>query len=128
MPLLLFDGDCRFCTAVVDWLVPRLERRARMMPWQQADLGVLGLTRDQASRLVWWIEPSGARFAGHLAVAKALEACGQPWNRIGALLEMPAIRGLAAAGYRAVARIRHRLPGTEPANRRGARASRTGAA
>lgn len=128
VPLLLFDGDCGFCTAVVDWLASRLGRRARALPWQHADLGGLGLERDEAADAVWWIEPAGDRFRGHRAVAKALEACGAPWSLAGSLLEKPGIRRLAAAGYGVVSRNRHRLPGTQPANRRGADTPPTGAA
>lgn len=115
MPVLLFDGSCGFCTALVHWLDPRLERRTRLLPWQAADLQALSLTEDEARRSVWWIEPGGPRFHSEAAVAQALIACRGIWRRIGLALQAPGIRTLAAVCYRLVARMRHRLPGTAPA-------------
>lgn len=115
MPVLVFDGECGFCTACIEWLAPRLERRTRFLPWQEIDLGAFGLTEADARRSVWWIEPSGERYHSAAAVAHALISCRSFWRRLGVLLLAPGARTLAALGYRAVARIRHRLPGTTPA-------------
>lgn len=114
-PLLLFDGACGFCTACVDWLAPRLARRTRILPWQEAGLEELGLARDDAAATVWWIEPDGARFAGAEAVAQALLSCRDPWPRLGRALLLPGIRHLAHPGYAFVARLRGHLPGVQPA-------------
>jgi predicted DCC family thiol-disulfide oxidoreductase YuxK len=115
LPLLLFDGECRFCSACIEWLASRLERRTRLLPWQAADLDALGVTEREARRTVWWIEPSGERFPSAQAVARALIACGSGWRRLGLLLLTPGIRTLGDAAYYGIARIRHRLPGTTPA-------------
>jgi len=119
LPILLFDGNCRFCTGCVDWLERRLVRRTRLLPWQEADLAALGVTREEARRAVWWIEPSGRTAGAARAVAAALQACRRPWPLLGAFLDLPGVRWLAAIGYRAVARSRHRLPGPVAACKRG---------
>jgi predicted DCC family thiol-disulfide oxidoreductase YuxK len=115
LPVLIFDGECGFCTACTEWLAPRLERRTRFLPWQEVDLAAFGLTEADARRTVWWIEPSGERYPSARAVAHALIACRSFWRRIGLLLLAPGVRTLAAIGYRLVSRIRRRLPGTTPA-------------
>jgi predicted DCC family thiol-disulfide oxidoreductase YuxK len=115
MPTLLFDGACGFCTAAVYWIDTRLERRTRLVPWQEAPLADYGLAPEEARRTVWWIEPSGERFHSEQAVARALGSCAPRWQRLGRLLRAPGIRRLARTGYRLVARFRHRLPGTTPA-------------
>lgn len=117
-PLLLFDGDCGFCTACVEWLAARMVRRARMLPWQRADLAALGLSRAEAEKVVWWIEPDGRRLAGARAMARALEACRPPWRAVGRGLRAPGARRVADGAYALVSRARGRLPGTRPACRR----------
>lgn len=113
--MLLFDGECGFCTACAEWLCQRLERPARLVPWQWIDPQDYGLTREQTAEAVWWVEPSGRRFSGHRAVGRALLACRQPWRSLGHLFSVPGIRKLGDAVYPAVARRRAHLPGTTPA-------------
>jgi predicted DCC family thiol-disulfide oxidoreductase YuxK len=115
--LLVFDGECGFCTAAVDWLARHLERPTCLVPWQQLQPGLLGLSEEDLRRSVWWIEPTGERFHSERAVAHALIACGRGWRRLGLLLLAPGVHALAAVGYRLVARVRRRLPGTIPACR-----------
>lgn len=49
------------------------------------------------------------------AIAAMLGAVGPPWRIAGRALLLPGVSRLAAAGYRLVARNRHRLPGGTPA-------------
>jgi len=115
MAFLLFDGTCGFCTAAAVWLERRFARRVHTIPWQQADLRALGLTRDEADRSVWWVEPPRRRFASACAIAHALRACRPPWPRVGRALLVPGVRALAELAYHAVSRVRHWLPGRTPA-------------
>jgi predicted DCC family thiol-disulfide oxidoreductase YuxK len=118
MPVLLFDGECGFCTAAVEWLARRLERRTRLLAWQRADLAACGVSREQAAASVWWIEPGGAHWHGAAAAAHALASCRPPWKQLGHALLAPGLRRAAAAAYWLVARVRRWLPGTTPACRR----------
>jgi len=92
-PLLVFDGDCSFCTssarAAQRWL--RLEH---VEPWQFLDLDELGLAQP-AER----------------AVIAALRHAGGFWAVIGGLMNLPGIRQVAGIVYRIVAKYRHRMPG-----------------
>lgn len=113
-PVLLYDGTCRFCAALVQWLRPRLVTHVELVPWQRADLVSLGVDREQARAFVWWIDGDGHRLRGHRAAARALTWCRKPWPRVGRMLGWTWLGPLAALGYRLVSAIRHVLPGREP--------------
>lgn len=127
-PLLVFDGDCGFCTATVRWLSARLKEPVEVVPWQALEIGELGLSEQDVTRYVWWLEPRPERRSGeggmlrekgHRAAGRALIACRGPWPLVGGLLLLPPpFSWLWAAGYRLVARYRGYLPGTTPACRR----------
>ncbi len=56
LPLLVYDGDCGFCTRTVE-LALRMKVACRAVPWQQADLAALGLTEAEVTEKVWWVDP-----------------------------------------------------------------------
>lgn len=111
VPLLVYDGDCAFCTRAVAVALRRIRVVCHAVPWQQVDLAGLGLTPEEAAEVVWWVEPGVRKVSGHRAVAAALRH-GRPALRpLGRLLEAPLVGNVAAAGYDLVARNRYRLPG-----------------
>ncbi len=113
--MLVFDGDCAFCTSCAR-LLERIGPQADVVAWQAADLDELGLTAAQAAEAVRWVEADGTIRTGHEALAAALgSATGPAWRVFGRALVLPGVSPLAAAGYRLVARNRHRLPGGTPA-------------
>lgn len=114
LPLLVYDGDCGFCTRSVE-LALRMKVACRAVPWQQADLAALGLTQEQVTEKVWWVEPGGAKVSGHRAVAAALRHATPALRPLGALLDAAPLAPVASAGYDLVARNRHRLPGSTAA-------------
>lgn len=118
LPVLVYDGECGFCTWTVDFIRPRLRESVVLVPWQRAELRELGLSEPEAKQSAWWVDGEGKKLRGHRAVARAFRACSQPWRALGTLLEWPLIRALAAAIYQLVSRNRGRLPGTTPALRR----------
>ena len=113
-PVLLFDGDCAFCTSSAR-LLERIGPKAEIAAWQISDLDELGVTAAQAEQAVRWIEPDGTVRSGHEAIAAALDTAGAPWRIAGRTLVLPGISPLAAAVYRLIARNRQRLPGGTPA-------------
>jgi predicted DCC family thiol-disulfide oxidoreductase YuxK len=112
--VLVFDGDCGFCTSSAD----RIRRWAGggldVVPWQRADLDALGLTEDECSSAVQFVGTDG-RAAGGAAIARALLRCRQPWRSAGLLLSRPWLAPALERGYSLVAAHRHRLPGGTPA-------------
>jgi predicted DCC family thiol-disulfide oxidoreductase YuxK len=119
-PVLVFDGDCGFCTSSAHWVARRWSEESTAIPWQELGnegLLRLGLTEEQAMVSVWWVEPGGPVLGAEQAVAKALLACGRPWRWIGAAMLLPPGRRLGRLLYPVIARHRHRLPGGTPACR-----------
>ena len=113
-PVLVFDGDCGFCTtsarAGKRWL--RLEH---VEPWQYLDLGALGLTERACATAVQWVDEAGDIASAEMAVIASLRHAGGAWATLGRVMNLPVVRRLAGLVYRLVAMNRHRLPGGTPA-------------
>lgn len=92
------------------WIRPRCDITAR----QWADLEALGVTPERAAYEALWITPDGRVHGGARAVAKLLASAGGGWAVAGAVLQVPPVRWVAHGVYRAIARNRHRLPGSTP--------------
>ena len=115
--LMVFDGDCAFCTTWMNRLEHLLPRFPRSTPYQWADLDALGLTDADVTSYAWFITPAH-QYAGHLAFSALLRSQPSVALRFaGHLLATPPISWAAALGYRLIAANRHRLPGGTPACR-----------
>ncbi len=114
-PILVFDGDCGFCTMSVDFMKRWIRPRAQIVAWQFADLDELGLTQDQCTQAVQWVPASGPVSSGAAAVADALRASPVPWPVVGVVLAAPVMRTVADRVYKLIATNRYRLPGSTPA-------------
>jgi predicted DCC family thiol-disulfide oxidoreductase YuxK len=110
LPVLVFDGDCGFCTTSANagkrWL--GLEH---VEPWQFLDLDRLGLTEEVCSQAVQWVAEDGSIAAAERAVIAALRSAGGLWRVVGTPLNLPGVRQLAGVAYRLTAKYRYRLPG-----------------
>lgn len=118
--VLVFDGDCAFCTTAADWAQRRFTHNERAHAWQLIGddcLDVLGLSHDDVASAAWWIGRDGNRSRGHRAAGRALQAIGGTWRLLGWLALMPPTSLIAAGIYRVVVRWRYRLPGGTPACR-----------
>jgi len=118
--VLIFDGDCGFCTSAARWAENRFRQGERAEPWQWLGHEVLesfGLSIDDVEEAAWWIDAAGTQERGHRAAGMALRA-GGGWRRsLGWFVLTPQTSWLAAAIYRLAVRWRYRLPGGTPACR-----------
>jgi predicted DCC family thiol-disulfide oxidoreductase YuxK len=113
--MLIFDGDCRFCTSAAHWIRHRLPDTARVEPWQRLELDAYGLTESDVTTAAYWVDALGKKHRGHRSIGKALMAAGGIWKPVGALILLPPFSWLAALGYIVIAKNRYRLPGGTPA-------------
>ncbi|URM92496.1 DUF393 domain-containing protein [Streptomyces sp. MRC013] len=110
-PVLVYDGDCGFCSTSVRFAERYVRPRCTATPWQFADLEELGVTRRRAEHEVLWVTPAGTVYGGSRAVAKLLLGSPGGWPVLGAVLTLPLVRWAAHGVYRLVADNRHRMPG-----------------
>lgn len=113
-PVLLYDGDCGFCTTCVH-ILERTGPDAEIVAWQLTDLAELGITEAQAAAAVQWVRVDDTICSGHEAIAAVLGTAGGIWKVIGRTILLPGISSMAARLYRLVAANRYRLPGSTPA-------------
>ena len=70
---VIFDGECRFCIASLNWL--RLKAQINAYPFQEANLDSIGLTRAESEKEVIAII-EGATYRGSSAVVQLLAIRG----------------------------------------------------
>jgi len=113
-PVLVYDGDCGFCTTCVR-LLERIGPEAEIVAWQLTDLAALGITEEQAIEALQWVRSDGTICSGHEAIAAVLIVSGGIWRVAGRVVLLPGISWFAARAYRLIAANRYRLPGGTPA-------------
>lgn len=115
--LLIFDGDCGFCTTSARFLSRWVDRHQRyeVQPWQQLDLDALGVTEADCIEAAQFVRRDGSVVAGHLAIAEGLKHGAPAWRPLGHLISLPGVSWVAARAYTWVADHRYALPGGTPA-------------
>jgi len=114
--LLIFDGDCGFCTSAARKFGDFAGESAQVMPWQSLKLDDYGLTEADCTTAAYWVQ-DGVNYRGADAFAQGLRVCGQPWPLVGRALGTPPISWLARGVYPVIAKYRHKLPGATNACR-----------
>jgi predicted DCC family thiol-disulfide oxidoreductase YuxK len=114
--MLIYDGDCGFCTQTASWIADRFRVPISVVPWQEIrDLGAIGLTEAEVSTAVYWADAFGGLERGHRGIGRALTMASGPLVVAGWLLLFPPVSWLGAVGYKVVARYRYKLPGATAA-------------
>ena len=112
---MIFDGDCGFCTASVNVIRRWIRPDADIEPWQRTDLAQFGLTEQECTVAVQFVDPQGSVTSGSRAVMAMLRTASLPWPVLGAIGDAPGIAWVADRTYRWIAANRFRLPGSTPA-------------
>lgn len=115
-PVLLYDGDCEFCRRCAR-VLERIRPNAEIVAWQSTDVAKLGITEEQATDAVQWVQIDGTVRSGHEAIAATLNTAGRIGKIIGHMILLPGISWMAAKVYRLVADNRNRLLGSTPSCR-----------
>jgi predicted DCC family thiol-disulfide oxidoreductase YuxK len=113
--LLIFDGDCGFCTSSANYVTRKAKGKIEAHPWQFLNLAEHNLTQEQAEAKVQLIR-HGKIYSGHEAFVQFIQIAGPKGLRtISRLALVKPFSFLAAGCYWLVARYRHKLPGGTPA-------------
>ena len=114
-PVLIFDGDCGFCTTTANWIKKNSRVALEIAPYQWTELGQDGLTAEEAGAKVQLVGGDKV-FEGHYCMSKLLLI--QPnalLKLLGAIMVMPGVEPISAKVYDWVAANREKLPGGTPA-------------
>jgi predicted DCC family thiol-disulfide oxidoreductase YuxK len=114
-PVLVFDGDCGFCTTTANWIKKNSRVALEIAPYQWTDLEQYGLTAEDAAAKVQLVVGDKV-FAGHNCMAKLLLIQPNVFVKlVGAVMVMPGIEPISARLYTWIAANRQKLPGGTPA-------------
>ena len=116
--LLIYDGDCGFCTQAARKFVDFADGSAEIAPWQSLDLGEHGLTEQDTSTAAYWVT-DGVAYRGADAFVHGLQVCRTPLRIVGKLVGTIPFIWMARAVYPLIAKYRHRLRGATDACRIG---------
>lgn len=108
---VIYDASCAFCTAQARRLVGHLGDGAALVPSDSPSIGADPAIAARAARALVVRDAAGQEWDGADAVARLLRATPR-WSFAGRAMAWPVVRPLAWLGYRVVARLRHRLPGS----------------
>lgn len=114
-PVLIFDGDCGFCTTTANWIKKNSKVALEIAPYQWTELGQYGLTPEEAAAKVQVVVGDKV-FAGHYCMSKLLLI--QPnilLKLVGAVMVLPGLDSISARVYEWIAANRQKLPGGTPA-------------
>lgn len=112
--VLIFDGDCKFCSSSARAFVRMTKNRISTAPYQRSDLDALGLKLSDCEQAVQYVSHTGIE-SGHLAISQGLIDSKTFWSLAGYVLKWPVVTSVAFVVYHWVAKNRHRLPGGTPA-------------
>lgn len=115
MSILIFDGDCAFCTRSAGFITSRIKPSTQVRSSQSLELDRLGLTAEQCATAVQWVSDDQDIRSGAAAITAMLREANGGWVLLGRGGDLPGIRSVAALTYRIIAKNRHRLPGASAA-------------
>ena len=114
--LLIYDGDCGFCTQTARRFSDLAGESASIAPWQALDLTEYGLTEEDVAEAAYFVI-DGRSYSGADAFAAGLQSCRGIWRLAGNVFAVPPAMWVARALYPIVAKNRHKLPGATDACR-----------
>lgn len=108
--VLLYDGDCAFCTRAARF-ASSSRFRVAVQAMQSADLASKGVDLARATREVPFVRSDGGVDYGHRAIACVLASGSCRWRFVARLMTWGFFDDVARLVYQLVARNRHRLWG-----------------
>ncbi len=110
--ILIYDGDCGFCTKSADFARKRLTSAVEVLAWQKmSNLATLGLTETDVQTRSYFVDQDGRIFGGAESLARCALHMHSGWPLVGRIFLVPGFAQVASVVYKFVASNRHRLPG-----------------
>lgn len=114
--LLIYDGDCAFCTKCVVWGKKHLKNFPAHVAYQLINPNDYALTQSQVAASIWLVVSNSPALPANLAVAAILKDQPNPlWRALGWAMNLIGARQIARWLYFLVAKNRHRMPGSSQA-------------
>jgi predicted DCC family thiol-disulfide oxidoreductase YuxK len=104
-PLLIYDGDCAFCTWWVRYWQRLTGAAVDYEPYQSAAGRYPQISHEEFRRAIQLLTPGGTRYQGAAAAVRVLDLGGKPVTRF-CYRYLPGYAWLAERGYDFVARHR----------------------
>ena len=101
-PLMVFDGDCGFCRAWIEYWKELTGDRVAYAPFQEAAAQFPDVPREQFAAAVQIFLPGGQRRSGAHAALTAM-AIGEKTRLLSAYEHVPGFAAVAEAAYRTIA-------------------------
>jgi predicted DCC family thiol-disulfide oxidoreductase YuxK len=111
LPLVLYDGDCAFCTAQARRVRRLAAGRLRVEPLQNALVDVPWVAPTEALRALHLVDRDGRGYAGAAAVVRLLRLTRPLLGLLVLPYHLPGVRWLADRAYAAVAARRYAIAG-----------------
>lgn len=114
--LVIYDGDCGFCTKTVIRLTKCLGKKApNFSTFQSIDLSEFNLTLDQVQMEMKYVDRNGRIWGGAHAFRNVFKDANGVWLLVAGLMSMPLIKQAASLLYRKIAVNRQKMPGASEA-------------
>ena len=113
-PILIYDGDCAFCSSTIRVLQRFMKSHPPMEPFQFTQVANYGLTKHECATEIKFVDFDGKIHGGEAAFKRLFFETGGVWRFLGGFLAMPLVRQASGLVYRWVAKNRHSLPGGTP--------------
>lgn len=115
LPILIYDGDCAFCSSSIRALRRLVPRGPKTVPYQWSDLNALGLTEKECEDAVQFVDLDSAKSSGATAFANYFIRTNFPIRYLGYFMKLPVISFVSRIVYSWIAKNRYKLPGGTPA-------------
>ena len=111
LPLVLYDGDCAFCTAQARRVRRLAAGRARVEPLQTTLVDVPWVAPADAFRALHLVDRDGRVYAGAAAIVRLLRLTRPLLGYLVLPYHLPGVRWLAERAYALVAARRYAIAG-----------------
>lgn len=113
-PILIYDGDCAFCSSTIRLIKQLMPQHPPMEPFQFLRTEDYGLTRQKCGEEIKYVNANGQVYGGEAAFKNFFRDAGKAWKLIALIMSVPVVQQVSGLVYRWVARNRHKLPGGTP--------------